>query len=290
MDAIQQQASLYVGFMTALAGMALTALTLVLALDRERVDARIFLLLPAALISATISATVGANLMLSIGSLPASSSVPSTAGPTAPVSGDMRLYLIAMTTVHTAGALVLFTLMLLPAVYDVQGGTRMAQQLGFWSFLLLEGAGMVAIVQVMRDRNHPVTTAAIAVSGGLAAALILWFARRQRDPGESADLFPFILCTAATCAAAVFYALTYDQRHPVDTLDVWFFCLASTLPVSALIGLGIRIHRDEFAEPGRGLRATAPSPAASVRQPAAAVSAGADRTTRVEGAPRDAGG
>src|SRR5215207_8693081 len=130
---IATQASLYVDFLTALGGVAITALTLVLALDRGRVDQRVFQMLPAALIAATLAAFAGAHLMVAAASL-------REAVPAADVLHDAaeglrttaRLYLIAGSTTASANGL-FFCLVLLPAVYDVQGPTELAQRLALWA-------------------------------------------------------------------------------------------------------------------------------------------------------------
>jgi hypothetical protein len=225
---------------------------LVLALDRERVDQRVFQLLPAALIVATLASFAAANLMVFTSSLPDAAPTPAAPGGL-PVASGLRLFLVAITTVHTAIALFLFTLMLLPAVYDVQGATAFAQRLGFWAFVLFEGSSAAAVVQLARAPRHPGVEAALAVSGGLAAALVVYFALRSGDAGERAQLFPFILSTAAVCAALAYFSVTFDRLGPPDSVDTWFFCLASILPTASLLGLGTRIYRE--GRPGRAGKA-----------------------------------
>jgi hypothetical protein len=250
-DSFQQEAGQLVTFLTALGGAAVTVLTLVLALDRERVDRRIFQLLPAALIAATFAAFVSANLMVFTSGLPESPPVEPAGQPGAgPVPSDLRLFLVALTTVHTATALLLFALVLLPAVYDVQGGTGVAQRLGFWSFLVIEVAAGAGVLQAARWRHYPEATTALAVSGGMAVALIVYFALRSPEADEGVQIFPFILCTAAVGAAGVYFAATFDRRQAPDSLDLWFFCLASMLPTAALIGLAIRVYREGYGRAG----------------------------------------
>jgi hypothetical protein len=254
-DSFQQSAGQSVGFMTALGGVAITALTLVLALDRERVDRRVFKLLPAALITATIAAFGSAALMANVSGLADSASAAAgDAAGAAPVSGGLRLYLVAQTTEHTAGALFLFILMLLPAVYDIQGATRLAQRLGFWSFIFFEASAGVGVVQSVRWHHHPATGAALAVTGVLAVLLIIVFTVRRPGEAEGFEIAPFLLSTAAVCAATIVYTLTYRERGAPGELDIWFFCLASSLPTAALIGLAMRIYREEQQEAVEELR------------------------------------
>ena len=69
-------------------------------------------------------------------------------------------------------------------------------------------------------------------------------ALRPGAGGEGAQTFPFILSTGAICATAAYFAVTFRDRHPPNATDVWFYCLASTLPTAALLGLAIRVYRE----------------------------------------------
>src|SRR4051812_41334609 len=109
-------ATSYAGFLTALGGVSITVLTLVLALEREPSDPEDHSLLVASLVLATIACFVGTHLMAETAAF--------TRIPPAPPDPAMaaRLFLVASVNIYLAVGSFLFSLMLLPAAYDKKNG------------------------------------------------------------------------------------------------------------------------------------------------------------------------
>lgn len=229
-------ASGYAAFLGGLGSVAITALTLVLALDRSKVDQRVFLYLPTTLVVGTLTSLIGAHLMVSLSGL----SDPSGSGDP---EGAARLFTLASVNTYLASGLFLFSLMLLPEVYDSEGLTAMARTVGFWSFLALQGASMVGLTTILQRTEVPGRMLATLVSVAVGVALGLVSAGSLGGGSPRAPIVPFILCAVASCLSVLWIALTAYTYPLLQPVDIWFVSLAVIGPSGSLMGLAVRIRR-----------------------------------------------
>jgi len=219
----------YGQFLSALGGVSITVLTLVLTLRKEIADQRLFLFLNAALTVAAIVCFVGAHGMAEVSAIPE-----------ADMLGARRLYMVTSVNVYMAAALFLFSLMLLPRVYD---GHMPAGLLAitFWSFLGIEIGAIAWMVSFIAQLDHPYSGHGL-ISAGVTGAMILGY-EPKADAATGFVAFPFWVSIAISGASLVLFASTFQLLEGPQWFDVMFYCVGMALPSMALMRLGWKEYR-----------------------------------------------
>jgi hypothetical protein len=219
----------YSQFMVALGGVSITVLTLVLTLRKEIADQRLFFFLNAALIVATIVCFIGAHGMAEVSAIPE-----------AHMLGARRLYMVASVNIYMAAALFLFSLMLLPRVYDEDMPAAL-KAIAFWSFVGVEIGALAWMVSFILQLGHADSPLGL-IGAGVSAAVVGIYEPRP-DPATGFVAFPFWVSIAISGMSLVLLAATFQLLTGPQWFDVMFYCVGMATPSVALIRLGWKEYR-----------------------------------------------
>jgi hypothetical protein len=225
-------ATSYAGFLTALGGVSITVLTLVLALEREPSDPEDHSLLVASLVLATISCFVGTHLMAETAAF--------TRVPPAPPDPAMaaRLFLVASVNIYLAVDSFLFSLMLLPAAYDKKNAAYIRRLTTFAFVTLQLGAFVWVGRSVILRSTGPTGLYLFGLVAGLSLVVCFIF---TTDAGQTRfKEVPFLMGVLSTVASLIYFASTFSDGSEPRNRDILFYSLATTLPCASLVGLGVK--------------------------------------------------
>lgn len=254
----------YASFFTALGGVCITVLTLILALERVPNIADLHSVLIASLVVATAVSFIGAHLMAeTAASIRQSASSVDTSSPprlvqekeTSPWVGG-RLFLLASINIYLAVILTSFSLMLLPAAYD-KLNARDITLITFIVFLVVLGSAFdwmhryfvfrIRPLELEGEQKPPqpsLRQKVVVIVVSLAAGGIFFLPlddtmRKHVQAGE------FILLIALSAGSGFYFNRIYHQKQQPVERD-WkrvscFFYTAITFSCITICALGIRL-------------------------------------------------
>jgi len=245
----------YASFFTALGGVCITVLTLILALERVPNRADLHSALVASLIVATVVSFIGAHLMAETA---ASIRQPTTGVGENPVQDEEppqwvggRLFLLASINIYLGAILTSFSLMLLPAAYD-KLNARDITMITLAVFLVVLISAYYWMDRYFVSRIKPMEqlplnpsrwqkASVIAVSLMACAAIVFFGGGVTRKYVQATE---FIILVVLSATSGFYFNRVYHQKQPEqrDWKNVsFFFYAAITFSCITIFALGLRL-------------------------------------------------
>lgn len=254
----------YANFFTALGGVCITVLTLILALERVPNRADLHSVLVASLIVATVVSFIGAHLMAETA---ASIRQPVTSVETSPppsvnespaqeketpqwVGG--RLFLLASINIYLGVILTSFSLLLLPAAYD-KLNAREITLITLTVFLVVVVSAYYWMDRYFVSRIKPLkqlplrpswSQKAVVIAASLLASAAIVFLRGEITR-KYVQATEFIILIILSASSGFYFNRVYHQKQQPEQSD-WkqvstFFYAAITFSCITIFALGLRL-------------------------------------------------
>jgi hypothetical protein len=254
----------YASFFTALGGVCITVLTLILALERVPNRADLHSVLVASLIVATVVSFIGAHLMAETAACirqpaprPETSLLSSANGSPGweqetPQWVGGRLFLLASINIYLGAILTSFSLMLLPAAYD-KLNARDITLITLTVFLVVLVSAYYWMDRYFVSRIKPLehlpfkpswSQKALVIAASLLASAAIVFLRGNitRKYVQAAE---FIILIVLSASSGFYFNRVYHQKPQPEARD-WkqvsiFFYAAITFSCITIFALGLRL-------------------------------------------------
>lgn len=254
----------YASFLSALGGVSITVLALVLSFGSETnkssegkssgagaTDVNYRPSLIAALIVATVTCFVGAHLMAETAAFASHHWQIKVDGDPLPVKSGARLFLLASINIYIAILLVIFALMLLTAEYSKRNrdaiGIRRISLCVFGAVILSAFLWMFLSVKYRLPAPDRDDALLIPFIASVAVLLGCWGLFKHRQPNWSFWLtLTFISITLFTVLTLIWFVASLSQGYGgivVRNCDVALFVATITLTIVSLGVCGIRLMR-----------------------------------------------